>query len=507
MMTILSDYETYDGLGLAELLYRGEVTPLDLVEEAIRRVEDLNPALNAIIEKTYDQGRAVAESAKTAPGTPFRGIPFFIKDLMAAQEGVPLRCGSRLLRDIVSDHDSEIVNRYRRAGVIPIGRTNTPEFGLMPVTEPALFGPTRNPWDLRRTPGGSSGGSAAAVAARIVPIAHGNDGAGSIRIPAACCGLFGLKPTRGRTPIGPDMVEAWQGLACDHVLTRSVRDSAAMLDATAGPEPGGLYHLAPPDHAYLKDVTTEPGRLRIAVSARPLVGALPERSVHADCVRALEDAAQLCEELGHDVIEAAPDLDGQAFATAFLLLVAAEVGADIAKAERFNGRKAGYHDVEAITWALKLLSDQTPARALAQATRTLHATGPAMATFFESYDLLMTPTLARPPIAVGSLQLDRRERLALEILGRVNAAGLLHRLIDLDEVSSFIFDFIPYTPLANASGCPAMSVPLYWNADNLPIGVHVVAPFGDEAPLFRLAGQLERARPWFDRAPPTPTSP
>lgn len=251
-MAGFSDYDQYDGLGLAALVRDREIDPLVLVEAAIDRIAALNPQLNAVIHTVYDRARAVA--AAPLPEGPFQGVPFLLKDLVVFDAGVPTRSGSRFLRDFVPDHDSEIVRRYKASGAVILGKTNTPEYGLMPVTEPELFGPTHNPWDLTRNAGGSSGGSAAAVAARIVPLAHGNDGGGSIRIPASCCGVFGFKPSRGRNPLGPDMGEAWQGLACDHVLTRSVRDSAAMLDATAGPDIGAPYYAPPPERPFLAEV-------------------------------------------------------------------------------------------------------------------------------------------------------------------------------------------------------------------------------------------------------------
>ncbi|MHC4519299.1 MAG: amidase [Planctomycetota bacterium] len=263
-MRDFGDYEKYDGLGLAELVRKKEVSPAQLVEEAIARIERLNPQLNAVIHTMYDLARRAAEGE--LPEGPFRGVPFLLKDLMADYGGVPSRRGSRFHNDHVPDHDSEIVRRYKEAGVVILGKTNTPEYGLTPVTEPELFGPSNNPWDLSRTTGGSSGGSAAAVAARMVPMAHGNDGGGSIRIPASCCGLFGLKPTRARNPMGPDWDEAWYGLACDHILTRSVRDSAAMLDATAGPDLGAPYYAPPPSRPFLSEVGADPGRLRIGRS-------------------------------------------------------------------------------------------------------------------------------------------------------------------------------------------------------------------------------------------------
>ncbi|MFQ5613800.1 MAG: amidase, partial [Anaerolineae bacterium] len=490
------DYANSDGLALAELVRRKEVTPLELVEEAIRRIEALNPQLNAVIHKMYDQARAAAGG--DLPDGPFKGVPFLLKDLTAAYAGEPLRSGCRFLRGFVPDHDSELVRRFKAAGLIVLGKTNTPEFGLTVVTEPELFGPASNPWDLSRTPGGSSGGTAAAVAARMVPLAHGNDGGGSIRVPASCCGLFGLKPSRGRNPLGPDFGELWQGAVCDHVLTRSVRDSAAMLDATAGPDPGAPYFAPPPERPFLDEVGADPGKLRIAFTAEPYLG----HSVHDDCLKGLEETVSLLQTLGHELVEAAPQIEGKAFATAFLTMICGEVRADIEEAEVALGRKATYDDFEPATWALGLLGRKFSAVEFSRAIRYLQHATRTVGQFFEDYDLLLTPTLAQPPVLIGALQPEPVEAFGLKLLGRLNAGGVLRALQAIDTTAEKIFDFIPYTPLFNVTGQPAMSVPLYWNAEGLPIGMQFAARYAGEATLFRLAGQLEQAQPWFDRAPP-----
>jgi amidase len=491
-----SEYDRYDALGLAELVRRKEVTPLELVEEAISRIEKVNPQVNAVIHPMYDLARRQAQGE--LPAGPFQGVPFLLKDLLVHYAGVPTRCGSRFFKDFVPDHDSEMVRRYKAAGVIILGKTNAPELGLVPFTEPELFGPTNNPWDLSRTAGGSSGGSAAAVAARIVPMAHGNDGGGSIRIPASCCGVFGLKPTRGRNPIGPDLGEAWQGLAIDHVLTLSVRDSAAMLDATAGPDVGAPYFAPPPARPFLEEVGKDPGRLRIAFTTQPLLPA----TVHPDCVKGVEETAKLLADLGHDVEEAAPQLDGRAFARAFLTMVCGETLADIRDGEVLVGRKATFQDFEPSTWALGLLGRQISSGEFAQAVRTLQRFARQVAQFFQEYDVLLTPTLAMPPFPTGALQPKGFEAVALKLLGRLNAGALLNALAGIEALAEQVFAFIPFTPVFNVTGQPAMSVPLYWNDEGLPIGMHFVGRYGNEATLFRLAAQLEQARPWFHRRPP-----
>jgi amidase len=490
------EYDRYDGLGLAELVRRKEISPAELVEEAIRRIETVNPQINAVIHPMYDLARQQVQQG--LPERPFRGVPFLLKDLLVYYAGVPTRSGSRFFRDFVPDHDSEIVRRYRQAGVVVLGKTNTPELGLVPYTEPVLFGPSRNPWDLSRTTGGSSGGSGAAVAARLVPVAHGNDGGGSIRIPASCCGVFGLKPTRGRTPMGPDIGEAWRGMAINHVLTLSVRDSAAMLDATAGPDVGAPYIIPPPERPFLEEVGRDPGRLRIAFTTRPL---LPG-TVHPDCVRGVEETARLCQDLGHIVEEAAPQIDGHAFARDFLTMVCAETRADIEEGKALTGRKARYGEFEPATWALGLLGRQISAGEYSCALRALQRAARQVGQFFETYDVLLTPTLATPPMEIGWLQPTGVKAFALKLLGSLNAGALLNKLAGIEALAEEVFAFIPFTPVFNVTGQPAMSVPLVWNDAGLPIGMHFVARFGEEATLFRLAAQLERARPWFDRRPP-----
>jgi len=444
----------------------------------------------------YDLAREKARG--DLPAGPFRGVPFLLKDLMVDYAGVPTNRGSRFHHGFVPDHDTEMVKRYKAAGLIAIGKTNVPEYGLVPYTEPELFGPANNPWDLSRNTGGSSGGSAAAVATRIVPIAHGNDGGGSIRIPASCCGVFGLKPTRGRNPIGPDIGESWYGLSCDHVLTRSVRDSAAMLDATAGPDIGAPYYAAPPARPFLDEVGADPGRLRIAFTTAPL---LPG-TMDPVCIAGVEATAKLCQDLGHDVVEATPQIDGSAFAKAFFAMVCCETRADIEEAEALVGRRATAKDFEPSTWVVALLGQQMKAPALSKVVRFLKGTAREVGHFFEIYDLLLTPTLARPPIVTGALQPKGAEVAIMKVLGRLNAGSVIQAVGGVDALAEQVFDWMPFTPVFNVTGQPAMSVPLHWSEEGLPIGMHFVGRYGDEATLFRLASQLERAKPWADRVPP-----
>ncbi len=495
-MNHFPEYENYDGMGLAELVRGGEITPAELVEAAVERIEAYNPRLNAVVNKLYDQARTAA--AGELPAGPFTGVPFLIKDLLSAYAGQPLSSGSRFLRNYVPDRDSEIVRRYKASGVVIVGKTNTPEFGITPFTEPALFGPARNPWDPSCTPGGSSGGSAVAVASGMVPLAGGGDGGGSIRIPASCCGLFGLKPTRARTPTGPYMIEGWEGFAIEHVLTRTVRDSAAMLDAIAGFEIGAPYAAPHQERPFLDEVQTPPGRLRIAYTAHPFMG----HAVDPECTAALEETVHLLESLGHHLEEARPEVSGEELAVAFITMLAGQTRADIEEAAALVGRRPKADDLEPSTWALVILGRALKASDYTLAVRRLFAASQVVANFFVDYDVLLTPTLSMPPFQIGSLQLSNLEKRLIRILGPLDAGWLLKAAGIVNPIASRSFDFIPYTPLFNVTGQPAMSVPLAWCQGGTPVGLQFVGRFGDEATLFRLAGQLEQARPWFDKRPP-----
>ena len=499
-MESIGDYRRHDGLGLAELVRTGQVSPLELVDEAIARIEALNPLLNAVVRPMFEQARAAA--AGPLPDGPFRGVPFLLKDLLATVQGEPTSCGNRLLAAVPWPHDSELVRRFRAAGLVVVGKTNTPEFGLTPYTEPEAFGPACNPWNLAHSTGGSSGGSAAAVAARMVPLASGGDGGGSIRIPAACCGVFGLKVSRGRTPSGPDAGELWRGFAGEHVLTRSVRDSAAILDATAGADLGAPYAAPPaPGATFLSATRAPPRALRIAFTARPLFGAR-DAPVHDDCREGLARTVALLGELGHQVEEDAPDIDGEAFALAFITILAAETRSAIEWAAAVAGRRPSPSDFEAATYSLGLLGRSTPASEYVNASALLQVGSRAVARFFERYDLLLTPTLAAPPIVTGELQPSGVERATMRVVNRLGAGWLLRMLDVVRPLAAKTFAYMPYTALFNATGQPAMSVPLHWNAAGLPVGMQFAARFGDEATLLALAAQLERARPWADRLPP-----
>ena len=467
-MASQDDFAWLDATSQAELVRKKAVKPIELVEAAISRIERLNPTLNAVITPMYELARTAVSGE--LPDGPFTGVPFLLKDILGAYAGVRMTLGSKLLQDFVQNHDSELVVRLKRAGLVVLGRTNTPEFGLLPTTEPMVFGPSRNPWNTARTTGGSSGGSAAAVAAGMVAMAHGNDGGGSIRIPASCCGLFGLKPTRARNPLGPDFGDVMSGLVVEHALTRSVRDSAALLDATAGPDVGDPYWAPPPERQYLEEVGADPGRLRIAFTTDTPVDA----TVHADCVQAVNEAAKLCADLGHEVEEKSLPLSAEMLINAFNVLWSAGTGSTL------KALGATRDQVEPLTWALKEMSDQFSAADYIFAMQTLQAVSREVARFFQDYDVLLTPTLAEPPVPLGTF----------DALPDNPMLGFERAIL-----------FASFTPICNVTGQPAMSVPLFWNDENLPVGTHFIGRFGDEASLFRLAAQLEEARPWADRRP------
>ncbi len=473
----MNDIALLDATAQAELVRKKQVKPIELVEATIERIQRVNTEINAVITPMYDIARKVAEGP--LPEGPFTGVPFLMKDLGPMYQGVRLTMGSRMTQFIVAPMDTELTIRQKKAGLITVGKTNTPEFGLVPTTEPELFGPSRNPWDTTRTTGGSSGGSAAAVAAGIVPMAHANDGGGSIRIPASCCGLFGLKPTRARVSQAPLFGDQLSGLTIDHAVSRSVRDSAALLDATAGPVPGDPYWAPPPERPYIEEVGADPGKLRIAFTTKRLYGG---GELHPDCIAAVKDAAALCEELGHEVVEDTPPGNGEAIVEAFTVLWEAGVAQTLETVAPLLGKKPNPDEVEPLTWTLYEAGMQITAAQYLNAISVMQQMSRTIAGWMERYDLCLTPTLGEPPLPLGTLSEHAHD----------------NPIADFERAA----DFVPYTPIQNATGQPAMSVPLYWNEGGLPIGTHFVGRFGDEATLFRLAAQLEDARPWAHKRPP-----
>lgn len=479
-----------DAVALAALIRDGRISPSELVQHTLSAIDAVNPELNAVIHRMDDEAQRVAQhweaemSAGRASNAPFCGVPFLLKDLLAEYKGAPFNEGCRALKDNVSTIDTELVRRQREAGFIVCGKTNTPEFGGSPVTEPELHGVTRNPWNTEHTPGGSSGGSAAMVAAGVVPMAHANDGGGSIRIPAACCGLFGLKPTRGRNPLGPLFGDLGSGIIYEHVVSRSVRDSAAMLDVTAGSEVGEPYPAPQQQRPYLEEVSRDPGQLKIGFLTRLPDGWHETTTPHADCVAGVNDTAKLLEGAGHAVEEvnasifAQPDLPG---------LFGPRFGGFVAHVMRFwerhLGRALTRDDVEDATWDWYQGALASDPAAYLEAVESAQLFTRRIARWYEDekFDVLLTPTLAVPPVRIGAFTPsdDKPGQWLIDIL-----------------------NFVAFTYAYNLTGQPAMSVPLVQNAAGLPIGMQFIGPFGDEATLFRLAAQLEQIAPWTDRRPP-----
>jgi len=469
------EYESYDALGLAELVERGEVQPAELLDAALARMAACNPQLNAVVISMEEEARRAV--AGDLPRGPFRGVPFLVKDLALQSTGVRTTNGCRLFRDHVGEHASELVKRYERAGLVTFGRTASPEFGLTTTTESTLFGPTRNPWNPDHTSGGSSGGASSAVAAGIVPLANASDGGGSIRIPASCCGLFGMKPTRGRTPFGPDAGEGWSGMSTIHAVSRSVRDNAALLDASEGPEVGSPYWAPPKARPYLDEVSRTPGPLRIAMLRETFNGT----PTHPECVAAVEAAGKLCESLGHRVEATKVEIDRAALGAASQSIMGANLIATLEDKAEQLGREFGPDDVEPFTWMTIQGARQRTAVDYARAIRTIHSIGRSFDAVFARYDAIMSPTMGAPPERIGVLSLANPDFAAM-------VPALLRS--------------VGFTQAFNASGHPAMSVPLHWSPDGLPIGIQFAGRFGDEGTLFQLAGQLEAAKPWWDRRPP-----
>jgi amidase len=490
------EYGDYDALGLAALVRSGQVGPTELLDEALERVAAVNPQVNAVVHLM--EARARQAIADGLPDGPFRGVPFLVKDLMTACAGEPMTLGSRLFRDYVPAEDEELTRRYRQAGLVIFGKTNTPELGVSNVTEPELFGPTRNPWNLERTSSGSSGGSAAAVAARIVPAANANDGGGSIRTPASNCGLVGLKPSRGRNPTGPLAPDVWFGLIGEHVVTRTVRDSAALLDATAGDYPQQLMKLPAPARPFLEETGREPGRLRMAFSFDPGLAT----TLHPENRHALEATAARLDALGHEMVEVRLPLPPESFIESYATLVAADVAAVLRSARQLVGREATADDVELATWILARMGEALSGADVTEALWNAQVFSRQWLAWSSGFDVLLTPTVGVPPLPIGAFRLSALQRQGLKLLTALPGAALLSQRPKITESFAAVFEASPYTMVANVTGQPAISLPLHWTADGLPMGLMFTARTGDEATLFRLAAQLEQEMPWRDRRPP-----
>ncbi len=468
------DYDNYDGLGLAELVKRGEVSPGDLVEAAIMRIEKLDPALNAVVHRAFDCARD--EAKRELPDGPFKGVPFLIKDLGCPVGGMPRSSGSRFMRDEVPAEDGILTRRYRHAGMIILGKTNTPEFGITGTTESAHLGPCRNPWNPEYISGGSSGGSAAATASGMVPLAHASDGLGSIRIPAACCGLVGLKTTRDRNPSGMNDPDRILGFGVDHVVSRTVRDSAAMLDWTGQPEPGCPYAVPAKERPYLEEIRREPGRLRIAFSTATPSG----RPIDPEIESALHATAKQLEALGHDVFEANIDIDYRKLYAAQGTISSANAAANLARMAERIGREPNEDELERLTWAGVRHGQKQSGEDVMRAWGTFRVLCRELVAAYENFDVFLTPVLGTDPPKVG----------------HIDTVGL-----DPREVGKRQARIFPFTPPCNFTGQPAISLPLALSEAGLPIGMQFAGRYADEATLFRLSAQLEQAVPWADRRP------
>jgi amidase len=474
------DLGRLDATAQAALVREGAVTPTELLEAAGTRIEKLNPELNAVIHPLFEKAAAAA-AAPDLPDGPFRGVPFLVKDAVCHTAGDPYHLGMRVLKEAgwTEADDTELARRYRAAGFLVCGKTNVPELALSVTTEPLAYGPTRNPWDTSRSPGGSSGGAAAAVASGMVPVAHGNDMGGSIRFPASMCGLVGLKPTRARTTLAPDYGEYWGPLTHEHVLTRSVRDSAGVLDAVCGPAPGDPYTAPPPARPYSEECGAEVGRLRIGYRTRRTDG---EES-HPDCVAAVAATAALLESLGHDVAPAGVEaLEGPELGAGFGLVMGTVIAREIDRWSERLGRRLDPSELEPTNTVLAEMGAGATAPQYMAAIEGMQAWSRRVAAWWaEGNDVLVTPTSPEPPVHIGELRGDAPE--PFEVLLRMGA------------LTTFMGPF-------DVTGQPAMSLPLHWNDDGLPIGVQLVAAYGREDVLFRLATQLEQAQPWAHRRPP-----
>jgi amidase len=467
------EYGNCDAIGLADLVRRKEVSAAELLDEAIARTAKVDPQLNAVVVKHYDYAQAQID--RGLPDGPFTGVPFLLKDLDIIK-GTRTTFGASLHKDHIADHTGTLAQRFLDTGVTVFGKSSSPEFGLMPTTESRLHGPTRNPWNLAHSAGGSSGGAGAAVAARVLPVAHASDGGGSIRIPASASGVFGLKPTRARNPLGPDRGEGWGGFSCGHVVSISVRDSAAMLDAIHGPEPSSPYVAPPPERPFAQEVRRDPGSLRIAFTDRSPYG----DAIDPEIAAATRDVAALLAGLGHHVEERAPDLAADP-AAVMATIVGANTALTVRLAQQAFGRAMTDSDFEILTLASAHNAQTASATDYVAAQLGAFQISRALATFMGTCDVFLCPTLCSPPLRIGELNTMSE---------------------DLSHIPPILRRYMPATAMFNMSGQPAMSVPLAWNAAGLPLGMMFAARFGDEATIFRLAAQLEQERPWKHKLPP-----
>ena len=469
-----SDYTKYDGLGLGELVKKGDVTPAELTEAAIERIDKHNPALNAVVHKAYDDARTAAKGP--LPDGPFKGVPFLIKDLGTEVKGWPRTSGSRFVSDIVDDHDSELVKRFRASGVVLVGKTNTPEYGITGTTESALLGPCRSPWNTNHIAGGSSGGAASAVAAGIVPLAHASDGLGSIRIPAACCGLVGMKVTRDRNPQGPNDYDRAIGFSVDHVVSRTVRDSAAMLDATGYPERASPYAPPPKVRPYMDEIKLSPGKLKIAWASETPNG----RPIDEEVQAALERTADALKHLGHEMVPRGLGVDYRTYYQAQSAVGATNFAAGMARRIALKGREPEPDELEGLTWAALKGGRKVTGEQAMWGWQTLRLINRQVLETFEEFDVYLSPVMGTPPPEIG-------------FIDPVN--------LEAREVNKRQGKVFPFTPPFNFTGQPSLSLPLHMSSGGLPIGMMFSGRYGDEATLYRLAAQLEKELPWAERRP------
>lgn len=495
-MSTFKEYTQYDAIGLAELIKTKQISVQELINTAKASISKRNPQINAIISHI----NPIPQINTLDLNAPLAGVPFLIKDNFVNVKNVPTTSSCRLLKNFIPHYDNELISRYRKTGLVFLGKTNVPELCLSPTTESQFYGPCNNPWSLEHSTGGSSGGSAAAVAAGIVPAAHGSDGAGSLRIPASCCGLFSLKPTRGRMPTGPDMGKVLQGNAIEHVLTRSVRDSAALLDYTQGADPGAAFLLPKPKEAFLEAIKRPPKQLKIAYTTEHWFGG----KIHPDCDNAVKHALTLCEQLGHSIEEISFKFDASAYKRNLSIWIAAETAAFLYRITTLLKTPLDPYQLEPASRILLKLGSFFSALDFSIASAFFDQISQQVGHFFCNYDILITPTLASPPPKLGSLLPTARENKLLSLTYRFPFDQLLDKVIE--EMTTKWFDFMPHLPLFNTTGNPAASIPLYWNQDNLPIGVQFVGRFAEEDTLLQLAKQLEEINPWFHKTPYTNSS-
>ncbi len=491
------EYRKHDAISLAELIKNKQVTPQELLETAIKRAEEINPKINGIVTQLYDLGKQQIQSLNL--NAPLAGVPFLMKDLGPELKGVRYTGGSGILKDNISKENSVVTDRMLAAGLVIFGKTNAPEFGLTPWTEPLLFGPCRNPWNLNHTTGGSSGGSAASIAAGIVPMASANDGGGSIRIPASCNGLFSMKPTRGRVSLGPQFGEGWGGLGSEGVISRSVRDSAIYLDMVQGASAGDPYTLQSPTHAYMDEIKSAPKKLRIAYTYKMPQGL--NAAVDEENIIAINKTIKLLTDLGHTVEEVEPPFKKEILTKYLYLEICCQTSAAIDYIAELRGKKPRMDELEPNTWLLYKLGKSFSANEFALSKLKWNEVSRSIAQFHTKYDLLLTPTLGRKPFVIGTMNNTKIEDIALRTLNKLGMSTIVKYTGMIEKVAEKTFSWIPYPPLANLTGQPSMTVPLHWSKDDLPVGVMFTAPWNDEATLFQLAAQLEHAQPWFNKVP------